>query len=134
MSMIRAERKIQSISAMIGPFTAASSLTEWHPSQGQAGAKSYFLLTCAASRPQNLHTNCLYTSELSKRRGSSLIFPAGNMKMNLFACRKGHKGMSNMISGILLQCVKTLGMLFFDLRQGPNHILPLCPCQRKPVC
>lgn len=105
-----------------------NSLIEWHPSQGQGRVKSYFLLTCAASRPQNLHTNCLYSSELSKWRSPSLIFPAGNMKRNLFACRKGHKGMSNMISGILLQCVKTLGMLFFDLCQGPiisSHCVPV---------
>ena len=58
---IQAERKIQSISAMIGPFTATGALIEWHPPQGQARVKSFFLLTCAASRPQNLHTNCLYT-------------------------------------------------------------------------
>lgn len=106
--MIQAQRKIQSISAMIGPFTAVSSLIEWQPSQGQAGAKSYFLLTCAASRPQNLHTNCLYTGELSKQRSSSLIFLAGNMKRNLFACRKGHKGMSNMISGNLATARKDI--------------------------
>lgn len=44
--------------------------------------------------------------------------------------------MSNMISGILLQCVKTLGMLFVDLHPGPNHILPLCgpPVKAKAAC
>lgn len=109
-------------------FAAASSLIEWHSPQGQAGAKSYFLLTCAASRPQNLHTNCLYTSRLRKRRSSSLIFPTGNMKKNLFACRKGHKGMSNMISGILLHCVNTLGMLFSIFAKGQiisAHCVPI---------
>lgn len=109
-----------------------SALIEWRPCQGQDRAKSYFLLTCAASRPQNLHTDSLCTSKLSKRRSSSWIFPAGNMKRNLCACRKGHKGMSNMRSGISLEYMKTLGIFFFfDSCQKPNHILSLCPCQNK---
>ena len=126
--MIRAERKIRPISAMIGPLLRHARWLNGILLKVRPELRAIFCLP-AANRPQNLHTDCHYSRELSKRRGSSLIFPAGNMKRNLFACRKGHKGMSNMISGNLLQCVKTLGMLLFLSLPTAYHILPLCPCQ-----
>lgn len=107
LSVIWAERKSESIRAMIGPLLQRAGWLNGILLKVEPELRAVFCLPVQPTG-HSVYTGCLCSCELSKCRSSLL-------RGNLCACRKGHKGMSNVISGNRLRCV----MLLSDLCQGP---------------